>query len=950
MPGIARKIILFAAIDGLIIQPLSSRGQKPFQPVRIKYGDAAISTASRDDVPDTSNHESSFEAFGVIGLITVSRLTYLVTITQRQQVASLFGSPIYVVTGVALTPCSSQAEAKESIGKTARHLARLSAETLDGDDSDISDDELDVPRGPIDEIEDAVVSDTEARPDSARSSVAEDVIRRRGSYGRFTYRWFGGTAWTAEQKRFGSSPTLSPSQSKIPSSPTIAEDPKAEEVVVPAEPEPTPVSNLLPKLLRAAQIFFGSSRSFYFSYDVDITRSLGEKTTSPGNDVPLHARVDSVFFWNRHVLQPFMDAGKEALSLPLMQGFVGQQNFTVDRNPPQSDGSSHDSVEMNSFTPAQTDNPSPPESQEEAPTPRRPSEKDYTLTVVSRRSTKRAGLRYLRRGIDQDGFVANMVETEQFLSPAEWNPSSKVYSFLQVRGSIPLFFTQSPYSLKPVPVMQHSDETNMKACQHHFERLRRTYGAIQIVNLVEKRGTEGQIGTRYEKTIEHLNTLSKEEGSQTGHLDYEWFDFHQACRGMKFEKVSLLLSQLRDQLESFGSTSSEGDNVIQNQKGVVRTNCMDCLDRTNVCQSSFARHMLEVQLKEEGFDMSAQVDQKTAWFNILWADNGDAVSKQYASTAAMKGDYTRTKKRDYRGALNDLGLSLARFYSGMVNDYFSQTAIDFLLGNVTETVFDEFEADMMTKDPAVSVSKMREQAIDLCQRRVVADETEEFHGGWVLLSPGSSDTVKGDSLREVVLVLTDAALYLCRFDWNLDKVSSFERVHLASLTGIKLGTYITSTVSPSQMDVSRNVGFVVHYQPGKSNFMRTNTRTFSSSQDLTSPKTEDTENASSRPLSLVNMFSGSSKQPPTKKLAFKAPYADSSTAAAALNTRQTEMQQVAEICAEIERLALDRKLYSENEEKLSLVERGDIISLEEAKRNTTLLEHLGHSIKRLVWA
>jgi hypothetical protein len=67
MPGIARKIVLYAAIDGLIIQPLSSRGQKPFQPVRVKYGDAVISTASRDDVPDAPNPESSFEAFGVIG-------------------------------------------------------------------------------------------------------------------------------------------------------------------------------------------------------------------------------------------------------------------------------------------------------------------------------------------------------------------------------------------------------------------------------------------------------------------------------------------------------------------------------------------------------------------------------------------------------------------------------------------------------------------------------------------------------------------------------------------------------------------------------------------------------------------------------------------------------------------------------------------------------------------
>lgn len=64
MPGLARKILICAAVDGLIVQPLSPKGQRPFQPVQIKYGDAAISSVSRDQVPDT---ETSFEAFGVVG-------------------------------------------------------------------------------------------------------------------------------------------------------------------------------------------------------------------------------------------------------------------------------------------------------------------------------------------------------------------------------------------------------------------------------------------------------------------------------------------------------------------------------------------------------------------------------------------------------------------------------------------------------------------------------------------------------------------------------------------------------------------------------------------------------------------------------------------------------------------------------------------------------------------
>ncbi|WAO89423.1 Hypothetical protein NCS54_00681400 [Fusarium falciforme] len=941
MPAIARKILICAAIDGLIIQPLSSKGQRPFQPVRIKYGDATVSHVAREHVPDASKPESSFEAFGVIGLITVSKLSYLITITRRQQVAQICGQPIYVVTEVAVTPCTSKTGADESIRRTSSHLSRQARDS--GDESDSSEEEVELPSRTSDEVEDAVIEDEDSRPDSARSRVVEDVIRRRGSYGRFAQRWFSRSGWTMDQKRImGLSNSASvPEMAIVDTSPSKTPD---------EEPTKGPLSEpeLLPKLLRTVQVLFGSSRSFYFSYDFDLTRSLAKRSVSPINDAPLHTQVDDVFFWNRNLLQPFISSGHDSLALPLMQGFVGQRTFVVDSQPPQMDDTGKDSVELSNLTPSKSQSDTPPLESSRASIDLRPSERRYLITLISRRSTKRAGLRYLRRGIDQDGFVANMVETEQLLSSPAWDASSKVYSFMQIRGSIPLFFTQSPYSFKPVPIQQHSEEANRAACHKHFESLSRNYGQLQVVNLVEKHGVEASIGSAYQKSVEELN----KEAGEGKTIPFEWFDFHAACRGMKFENVSILLLQLRQKIESFGSTvQKEGEQLVQ-QKGVLRTNCMDCLDRTNVCQSSFGKHMLEVQLKEEGFDMSAQVDQETAWFNTLWADNGDAVSKQYASTAAMKGDYTRTRKRDYRGALNDLGLSLARFYSGMVNDYFSQAAIDFLLGNVTAKIFEEFESDMMTKDPAVSVVRMRQLAVELCQKRVIADEKEEFHGGWVLLSPNAPDTIRALPLEEVVLLLTDAALYLCRFDWKSDKVSSFERVELGNITGIKYGTYITSTISLSHIDETKNAGFVVSYNPGKSDFRRTNTRTFSSRGDMASKENPSAQKDASIPASLANLLSSKpSSTSNLRQLVFKATYVDSSVAVLGDDgPRQTETQQVSTICEEIERLALERQLERPGEERKSLVESGDIISLEEAKKNTGLLEQLGHSLKKMVWA
>jgi hypothetical protein len=304
----------------------------------------------------------------------------------------------------------------------------------------------------------------------------------------------------------------------------------------------------------------------------------------------------------------------------------------------------------------------------------------------------------------------------------------------------------------------------------------------------------------------------------------------------------------------------------------------------------------------------------------------------------------------------------------MFNDFFLQASIDFLLGNVTSLVFEEFEATMMTKDPAVSMQNMRQQAIELCQKRVVADEAEEFIGGWAMLTPQVPDTVRSASHEEAVLLLTDVALYLCRFDWNLDKVSSFERVDLAHIQKIKFGTYITSTISPTQTDDMRNVGLVVEYKPGLTDITRVNTRSLSSMSNTFKAHGSDEaakQDAEAEPAPLTSGIAGFlSRRPQTpapRKIALKALHSQTSAADPMAKSKQdepgaitrlTEIQQVVLIAAEIERLAIQNqpRMAGKSQEGASLMEKGDIISLAEAKKNTTLLEQLGHSIKKLVWA
>lgn len=628
-------------------------------------------------------------------------------------------------------------------------------------------------------------------------------------------------------------------------------------------------------------------------------------------------------------MTPLIDNGAHSFILPLMQGFVGQREFTI-ASPVQT------SNDMAGETP--TEGRILGEKRETESVDNAVNKHNFLLTLISRRSINRPGLRYTRRGVDDDGNTANTVETEQILSLPDWDSAHHAYSYLQVRGSIPLYFSQSPYALKPIPVLHHSAGTNQLAFERHFRELSRRYGKIQAVSLIDKHAGELKLGEQYERYTEMFNNAGGIDGTP---LRMEWFDFHNECRGMKFENVTRLVDRLKDTLNEFGYTTIKDNTSLHSQTGIVRTNCMDCLDRTGVAQCAFGQWALERQLENEGINIDLGGDSSTQWFNTIWADNGDAISKQYSSTAALKGDYTRTRKRDYRGALNDLGLTLSRYYNNIVNDYFSQACIDFLLGNVSTRVFDEFAMELQTTDPGISVQKLRQNAIDTSCNIVISDPSEEFLGGWTMLTPRQPNTLRTLPFEESVLLLTDAAVYSCRFDWETDKVLSFERIDLRSISRIHYGTYITSILTDSQVDERSNVGLVIVYRDGDTNALRVNTRTL---QSYVRPRNLDV--GSNSEWDLVSWLRGS-KRATTRFIAFKTLPTVNSPRLAADNGSVRKIDRVRSVCQDIERAMLAGE---EPVNKPSVVEELDIISLAEAKKRTGILEYLVYDIKKMVWA
>ena len=321
------------------------------------------------------------------------------------------------------------------------------------------------------------------------------------------------------------------------------------------------------------------------------------------------------------------------------------------------------------------------------------------LTVISRLSCKRAGTRFNSRGIDDDGNVANFVETET----AYWSPSGVVFSYAQVRGSVPVFWEQTAGLLpaqQKITITRSADGTQ-PAFDKHFSQLEQAYGAINIVNLLSaSKPGEFELTTLYRQGVQNC-PLSRPEGKQSRDhalLRETEYDFHAETKGPQgYQAANEIRRYIENSADGFayylaqesedGGPRNGGMNghkkrryvVVLQQEGVFRTNCLDCLDRTNLIQTIISQMAVEAFLGHRGERALSEFWHR---HDNLWADNGDSLSKIYAGTGALKSSFTRTGKMSFAGAIADVRKSATRLYYNNFADKARQNTIDTLLGRL----------------------------------------------------------------------------------------------------------------------------------------------------------------------------------------------------------------------------------------------------------------------------
>ncbi|KAM3211569.1 hypothetical protein ACQJBY_064987 [Aegilops geniculata] len=440
------------------------------------------------------------------------------------------------------------------------------------------------------------------------------------------------------------------------------------------------------------------TKDFFYSYTYPIMQSLQQNVTSAGmKETP----YENLFVWNTFLTEPIRSRCHNALwSVALVHGHFKQVKLSV-------------------------------------------FGRELNVILISRRSRHFAGTRYLKRGVNDHGKVANDVETEQIVFEEEagsWK--GRMSAIVQMRGSIPLFWSQEAGRLSPKPdiFVQRYDPT-YEATKLHFEDLAQRYGQpiiiLNLIKTVEKRPREMMLRREFFNAVGYLNQNVPEERK----LRFIHWDFHKFAKsksanvlgvlgGVASEALDLTgfyysgkpkvqkrrsiqlsrtstardveirassgdLPRLSSNADALGSIASQdmrkedskheplGDAPCY-QTGVLRTNCIDCLDRTNVAQYAYGLAALGRQLHAMGLTDVSKIHPDSSIASALmemYQSMGDALAHQYGGSAAHNTVFPeRQGKWKATTQSREFLKSIKRYYSNAYTDGEKQDAINLFLG------------------------------------------------------------------------------------------------------------------------------------------------------------------------------------------------------------------------------------------------------------------------------
>ncbi|RLM60730.1 hypothetical protein C2845_PM14G00560 [Panicum miliaceum] len=403
------------------------------------------------------------------------------------------------------------------------------------------------------------------------------------------------------------------------------------------------------------------TKDFFYSYTYPIMQSLQQNVTSAGmKEMP----YENLFVWNTFLTEPMRSRCRNTLwTVALVHGHFKQVRLSI-------------------------------------------FGREINVVLISRRSRHFAGTWYLKRGVNDHGKVANDVETEQIVFEEE--------------------------------AVQRYDPT-YEATKLHFDDLAQRYGhpiiILNLIKTVEKRPREMMLRREYFNAVGYLNQNVPEEKK----LRFIHWDFHKFAKSKSANVLGVLgkvagealdltgfyysgkpkvqkkrstqlsrtstardgsldirvgsgdLSRLSSNADALSSTGFQDMRNEANkqepfgdapcyQTGVLRTNCIDCLDCTNVAQYAYGLAALGRQLHAMGLTHVSKIHPDSSIASALmemYQSMGDALAHQYGGSAAHNTVFTeRQGKWKATTQSREFLKSIKRYYSNAYADGEKQDAIN----------------------------------------------------------------------------------------------------------------------------------------------------------------------------------------------------------------------------------------------------------------------------------
>lgn len=302
------------------------------------------------------------------------------------------------------------------------------------------------------------------------------------------------------------------------------------------------------------------------------------------------------------------------------------------------------------------------------------------ISIISRQDCRKIGHLFGPSCMDDEGNVANFVETEII-----FYKNDSIVSFAIVKGNIPLFWKLDSHLLSTKIEFPRSDDSSKHAFNRFFESLCTEYNMVFVLEALSSKGCQPELSEKYSNALKELQNDHSELSIGYKKLKYA-VSLGSKLRN-KSDFITLLLQdeQIHTVLENYSVYKFDFNEKIQTSKqlGVFLINTLDSIARSNHIESKISEMILEHIFGDE---FTPQI-----WnaHGILWSTNGAALGK-------LSETYnTSFKTKNKTGGLIGKFAEQSKKYAEQSKNYVSsgsnsnsgrQTQFDRLLGRKNKEV------------------------------------------------------------------------------------------------------------------------------------------------------------------------------------------------------------------------------------------------------------------------